>query len=162
KLKVPAGPHSIGVAIVRKANARGVDDLFAEHAAAAGVTNLVINGPLNPTGPGDTPSRRRIFVCTPTPEEAKCARTILSKLATRALRRPVTESDATIGTLMGFFESGQAKRGFEGGIQYALARLLVDPQFIYRFERASPVRPVSVVRASSSGARPSAAGAVYR
>src|SRR6185503_5364550 len=174
RLKIPAGPQTIAVAVVRKSNARGVDDLFSEHAASAGVTNLVINGPLNPTGPGDTPSRRRIFVCTPGPtvhEEAPasakasarsrrssqeivasedgCARTILSKLATRALRRPVTERDATITMLMEFFESGRKLRGFETGVQYALARLLVDPQFIYRFERTpATVRAGAVYRIS--------------
>jgi hypothetical protein len=138
RLKIPAGPHTIGVAVVRKANARGVDDLFSEHAASAGVNNIGINGPLNPTGPGDTPSRRRIFVCRPGTGVAEdtCARTILAKLATRALRRPVTEGDATVTMLMDFFESGRKLRGFETGVQYALARLLVDPQFIYRFERA--------------------------
>jgi mono/diheme cytochrome c family protein len=160
RLKIPAGPQTIGVAVVRKANARGVDDLFSEHAASAGVTNLVINGPLNPTGPGDTPSRRRIFICMPgsgvqedapafakatarsrrsSPEsdasEGGCARRILATLATRAMRRPVGERDQTITTLMEFFASGRKLRGFEAGIQYALARLLVDPQFIYRFER---------------------------
>jgi mono/diheme cytochrome c family protein len=151
RLKIPAGPQTIGVAVVRKANARGVDDLFSEHAAAAGVTNLAINGPLNPTGPGDTPSRRKIFRCRPGPgvQEDACARTILATLATRALRRPVAERDATIAMLMGFFESGRALRGFDTGIQYALARLLVDPQFIYRFERApATVRAGTVYRIS--------------
>src|SRR6185436_14847036 len=151
RLKIPAGPHTIGVAVVRKSNARGVDDLFSEHAASAGVTNLVINGPLNPTGPGDTPSRRRIFACTPGPtvHEEACARTILSKLATRALRRPITERDTTITMLMEFFESGRKLRGFETGVQYALARLLVDPQFIYRFERTpATVRAGAVHRIS--------------
>ena len=174
RLKIPAGPQTIGVAVVRKSNARGVDDLFAEHAAAAGVTNVVINGPLNPTGPGDTPSRRKIFVCHPGPDiqeetsasakatagsrrsstesntsEGGCARTILATLATRALRRPVTERDSTITMLMDFFESGRKLRGFETGVQYALARLLVDPQFIYRFERApATVRAGTVYRIS--------------
>jgi mono/diheme cytochrome c family protein len=161
RLKIPAGPQTIGVAIVRKANARGVDDLFSEHAASAGVNTLVINGPLNPTGPGDTPSRRKIFVCRPSatvqedaPASAKatarsrrsssesdaseggCARTILSTLATRAFRRPIGERDPAITMLMEFFESGRKLRGFDSGVQYALARVLVDPQFIYRFERA--------------------------
>ena len=150
RLKIPAGPQTIGVAVVRRANARGVDDLFSELAITAGVQNLTINGPLNPTGPGDTPSRRRIFTCRPsassapagndggaaTTDEHRCARQILSRLATSALRRPVGERDATIATLIEFFESGSKLRGFESGIQYALARLLVDPQFIYRFERA--------------------------
>jgi len=132
-----------------RANARGVDDLFSELANTAGVQSLAINGPLNPTGPGDTPSRRRIFSCRPaTPaDEVPCARQIVSALATRALRKPVNENDPTIETLLGFFESGRKLRGFESGIQYALARVLVDPQFIYRFERAP------------TGLR---AGAVYR
>jgi len=176
RLKIPAGPQTIGVAVVRKSNARGVDDLFSEHAASAGVTNLVINGPLNPTGPGDTPSRRKIFIChtedqasasakatagsrRSSPEsnasEGGCARTILSKLATRALRRPVGERDATITMLMEFFESGKKLRGFEAGVQYALARLLVDPQFIYRFERA----PLDSARGRPATGR---AGAAYR
>ena len=149
RLKIPAGPQTIGVAVVRRANARGVDDMYAELAGTAGVTSLGINGPLNPTGPGDTPSRRRIFVCRPpspsglrrdapdgaSQEETACARKILASLATRAFRRPVAETDPAIATLMGFFESGRQLRGFESGIQYALARVLVDPQFIFRFER---------------------------
>ncbi len=138
RLKVPAGPQTIGVAVVRRSNARGVDDLYSELAGVAGVTNLGINGPFNPTGPGDTPSRRRLFVCRPSSpsDESTCARTILSALATRAFRRPLGAQDAAIDTLMGFFESGRKLRGFETGIQYALARVLVDPQFIFRFERA--------------------------
>jgi mono/diheme cytochrome c family protein len=148
RLKVTAGPHTVGVAVIRKANARGVDDLFAELASTAGVNSLGINGPLNPTGPGDTPSRRRIFVCTPpspsplrpdkapsSPEEIACARKILSSLTTRAMRRPVSEKDPSVDMLLGFYQSGHALRGFDAGIQYALARILVDPQFIYRFEK---------------------------
>ena len=137
RLTIPAGPQTIGVAVVRRSNARGVDDLYAELANTGGVNSLAINGPLKPTGPGDTPSRRKIFVCRPAPaEEIACARQILSTVATRAYRRPVTEKDAAVNTLLEFFESGRKLRGFETGIQYALARVLVDPQFIYRFERA--------------------------
>ena len=138
RLKIPAGPQTIGVAVVRRSNARGVDDIYSELAGVAGVTNLGINGPFNPTGPGDTPSRRKLLICRPeaASQEAGCARTILSAVATRAFRRPVSEKDAAIDTLMGFFESGRKLRGFETGIQYALARVLVDPQFIFRFERA--------------------------
>jgi hypothetical protein len=136
-ITIPAGPQTIGVAIVRQRNARGVDDLFSELAASAGVQSLTINGPLNPTGPGDTPSRRRIFVCRAADprEEAPCARRILTGLASRAFRRPVTATDPTLDILMGFYDTGRKLRGFETGIQYALARVLVDPQFIYRFER---------------------------
>jgi len=162
KLKVTAGPHTVGVAVIRKSNARGVDDLFAELASTAGVNSLGINGPINPTGPGDTPSRRRIFLCNPpspsglrrdtassSPEEIACARRILSSLATQAMRHPVGEKDPSVDMLLGFYESGHTLRGFETGIQYALARILVDPQFIYRFEK-EPVglRPGTVYRIS--------------
>ena len=138
RLTIPAGPQTIGVAIIRRSNARGVDDLYSELANTAGINSLGINGPLNPTGPGDTPSRRRIFTCRPdaADQETACARKILSGLATRAFRRPVGEQDPAVDTLIGFFDSGRALRGFDTGIQYALARVLVDPQFIFRFERA--------------------------
>jgi hypothetical protein len=162
RLKIPAGPQTIGVAVIRRSNARGVDDLYSELAGTAGVTNLGINGPLNPTGPGDTPSRRRVFVCRPdaAAQESACARRILATLATRAFRRPVAEKDTSIDTLMGFFESGRKLRGFETGIQYALARVLVDPQFIFRFERA----PSASAKASASAQATAdkSAGGAYR
>jgi hypothetical protein len=133
---MPGGPQTIGVAIVQKRNARGVDDLFSELATSAGVQSLSITGPLNPTAPGDTPSRRRIFVCRPAgpAEEEPCAKRILTTLSNRAFRRGGSADAATVTMLMGFYESGRALRGFETGIQYALARVLVDPRFIFRFE----------------------------
>ena len=146
RLRLPAGPQTIGAAIVQRKNARGVDDLFSELAASAGVQSLSITGPLNPTGSGSTPSRRRIFVCRPTDagEEGPCARRILTTLASRAFRRGAPDA-GTLATLMGFYESGRALRGFETGIQYALARVLVDPRFIFRFEPEPSGLPAGVV-----------------
>jgi hypothetical protein len=153
RVRVPPGPHAVGVSVVRQANARGVDDLFSEWGISSGVGSLTILGPSNPTGPGETPSRRKIFICRPSTspgraeEEAPCARRTLAALATRAYRRPVSERDPSIDILMGFYTSGRERRGFDTGIQYALARILVDPRFIFRFER-EPAQ--------------SSAGAVYR
>jgi hypothetical protein len=143
RVRVPAGPHAVGVSVVRQANARGVDDLFSEWGISSGVGSLTIVGPTNPTGPGDTPSRRKIFICKPVrPEdEAPCARRTLTALATRAYRRPVPERDPAIDILMGFYASGRERRGFDTGIQYALARVLVDPRFIFRFEREPDKSP---------------------
>jgi mono/diheme cytochrome c family protein len=154
RVRVPAGPHAVGVSVVRQANARGVDDLFAEWGISSGVGSLTIVGPANPTGPGETASRRRIFICRPArPEdETPCARRTLAALATRAYRRPVPEQDPSIDILMGFYTSGRERRGFDTGIQYALARVLVDPRFIFRFER----EPVD------ARGRPLPDGAVYR
>src|SRR5262245_61539982 len=119
KIRVPAGAHALGVAVVRKADAHGVDDLFSEWAIASGIQNLTVIGPSNPTGPGDTPSRRKIFTCHT--DDITCARKILAGLATRAYRRPVAESDPAIDLLLGFYKTGHDLRGFDAGIQYALA-----------------------------------------
>ena len=135
RVKVPAGPQKLGVAMIAASRPRGVDDLFSEWASATGVTSISIVGPFAATGVSDTPSRQRIFVCEPTADgtDQACARQILTTLATRAYRRPV--DDASLETLLGFYEQGRQLRGFEAGIQYALARVLVDPQFMFRFER---------------------------
>ena len=94
----------------------------------------MITGPFNPTGPGVTPSRRRIFTCRPAAatEEAPCARKILSTLARRAYRGPVTAAE--LETLMTFYQQGRQAGDFENGIQQALARVLVAPRFVYRVE----------------------------
>ncbi|HJT88363.1 MAG TPA: DUF1592 domain-containing protein [Bryobacteraceae bacterium] len=132
QIPIRAGPHALGVAFVTR-SAIGADDLWQIYANNSGIQNVAITGPLNPAGPGDTPSRRRIFVCRPAPEnEEPCATKILSALARRAYRRPVTEAD--LETLMGFFRAGSKRGGFDAGIQEALARILVAPPFIFRFE----------------------------
>lgn len=133
-LSLPAGPHSIEAAFVKTQSPLGVDDLHRVWADSTAVRTVSINGPLNPSGPGDTPSRRRIFSCTPSSVAAEepCARQILEDLAYRAYRRPVT--DRAMATLMSFYRDGREQRDFDTGIQYALARVLVDPQFVFRFE----------------------------
>ena len=89
----------------------------------------------DPTCVGDTPSRRTVFTCRPAAaaDEEPCARSIVSRLATRAFRLPDAEG-AGVDALMKFYRDGYAKGGFEAGIQHALARILVDPRFILRFE----------------------------
>ena len=133
-LQVTAGPHSIGVAMPGH-NLAGVDDVFAVYPDNAGVTSVAITGPTNPTGPGDTPSRRKIFACHPTSreDEITCAKRILTSLATRAFRRPVRDTD--LETLLSFYQEGRNSGGFEHGIEAALARILVDPWFVFRFEK---------------------------
>ena len=82
----------------------------------------------------ETPSHRRIFVCRPADpsQEAGCASTILSALAQRAYRRPVTDAD--VAGLLSFYEEGRAEGGFESGIEMAVRRLLVSPEFLFRTE----------------------------
>ena len=104
----------------------------------AAVERVDLSGPYNATGPGDTPSRRRIFRCRPTSgaDDEPCAKRILSALARRAYRRPVTDDEVT--RLLTFYTSNREEHGFEGGIQKALERLLVAPDFLFRVE-AEPV-----------------------
>jgi cytochrome c5 len=139
-----AGSHALGVAFVKKSTlAEGAAPtvLPPRHTSSTyeaprmDIDSVRLEGPYNATGPGDTPSRRQIFVCHPTrtEDEEPCARKILTALARRAYRRPVTDSD--VGLLMPSYRAGRAEAGFESGIQEALARLLVSPQFLFRIER---------------------------
>jgi hypothetical protein len=141
RIQVKAGPHTIAVAVVDGRRAGGVDEQYADYrvnskfAVGGGVQGITIVGPYDPTGVGDTPSRRRIFVCTPkgADEEASCARKIISNLARRAFRRNLID-DAEVDGLMAFYERGRREGDFESGIQQAVARILVAPRFVFRME----------------------------
>ena len=145
RFSAKAGRHLVGVSFARRMLAadgvlqprqrgygRFVDERFDANAA---VEQVAIGGPYTIEGPGDTPSRRAIFVCHATrdAEEEPCARTILTRLARRAYRRPA--SDAEIQGLLGFYRAGRQDGSFAAGIQLALERLLVDPDFLFRIER---------------------------
>lgn len=113
------------------------------------VESVAIGGPYRVEGPGDTPSRRRIFTCRPagSADDPTCARKIVSTLARRAYRR--TPSEGEIATLLGFYEKGRTQNGFEAGIQLALERILADPNFLFRIERDPPnAAPGTVYRLS--------------
>jgi Protein of unknown function (DUF1592)/Protein of unknown function (DUF1588)/Protein of unknown function (DUF1585)/Protein of unknown function (DUF1587)/Protein of unknown function (DUF1595) len=148
RLPIKAGPQQLGVAFINK-NPPGADDIWQIFPNNSGVQSVAITGPFNSTGAGDTPSRRRIFVCRPAAstddDELACAKKILSTLARRAYRRPLSDSD--LETLIGFYRSGRRDASFDAGIQQAVARVLIDPRFVFRFER----EPATV-----------AAGAAYR
>jgi mono/diheme cytochrome c family protein len=97
------------------------------------VGQVTIEGPFDVAGVSETDSRRRIFVCRPATaaEEGPCARAILSTLAKGAFRRPATDEDLDL--LMPFYALGRSEGGsFEDGIEAALQRILVDPEFIFR------------------------------
>ncbi len=98
--------------------------------------SVEIVGPYNPTGAGDSASRRRIFVVsagTPASQESGCAKTILSTLARRAYRRPVTDAD--IKPLLAMYAEARAQGSFDAGIERGVNRLLVSPEFLFRVER---------------------------
>ncbi|MGE3509967.1 MAG: DUF1592 domain-containing protein, partial [Vicinamibacterales bacterium] len=114
-----------------------------------GVQTVDITGPFNARTPDDTPSRARIFTCRPTgpANEDACATTIVSSLARRAFRRPVTTDD--IQTLMQVYRRARQGHSFDHGIEQAIRALLVDPDFLFRIERdPRGTAPGSVYRIS--------------
>ena len=99
---------------------------------------LSIGGPYNILGAGNSPSRQRIFVCTPAKatDELPCASKILSVLGRRAYRRPVSETD--LKPLLAFYQTGRKAGDFNNGIEMALRAMLVSPNFLFRIERDNP------------------------
>ncbi|HEX4949358.1 MAG TPA: DUF1592 domain-containing protein [Blastocatellia bacterium] len=96
---------------------------------------FIVSGPFNPTGRGETESRKKIFVCRPTKasEETPCAKKILTTLARRAFRRSVSTADIT--PLLAFYSEARKTGDFDSGIQSALEAMLVSPDFLFRIER---------------------------
>jgi mono/diheme cytochrome c family protein len=145
-----AGPRAIAVTFLKRTSAKG-EALIRPRLRGRGqlpaIASVTIRGPQKISGAGDTPSRRRIFVCTPgtAAEEAGCAKKILSSLARRAYRRPVTGAD--LHTLLSLYEAERGESGFEAGIKQGLERILVSPQFLFRIERQpAKVAPGAVYR----------------
>ena len=143
RLTLSAGPHTVGVAFIEKSAVenswrlqpflRSSHDTF-DPTGYPHLDAFSVTGPYNPTGPGDTPSRRRIFVCRPATASAEepCARRIVTRLARLAYRGEETDED--IARLMAFYAAGR-KAGFERGVQLALQRILASPKFALRIER---------------------------
>jgi len=140
---VTAGPHQLGVTFVKnpsellETKRQPYNAHFNMHRhprIGPAVYQVSINGPYSAKGPGDTPSRRRIFASRPATakEEELCAKKILSTLMRRAYRRPVIETD--LEKPMAFYRKGHADAGFEAGIENALSAILVSPQFLFRVE----------------------------
>src|SRR4051812_21042288 len=152
RVPVKAGTHDVQIAFVKESSAvaetarlpfrrpypAGVN--IAETRTGAYLRSVEIAGPYDPTGPGASPSRQRIFVCQPdsraaaaaNASEAGCATAILKSLARRAYRRRVNEADLT--PLLAFYREGRADGSFDSGIERALERLLVSPEFLMRVE----------------------------
>ena len=139
---VTAGSHDVTVAFLARSAAETHEPLelhtrnldLQDMNGLPVVDYVNVRGPFNAVGPGDTPSRERIFTCRPADEATArvCATEILSTLARRAYRRQPTEQD--IATLLGFYDRGSASDGFDAGIQSALRVILTSPKFLFRDE----------------------------
>jgi hypothetical protein len=147
-IPIKAGQYTLSAAFVRRFDGP-YEDLIRPHdwsyagggSGGAGITTLphlhdvIIHGPYKASGVSDTASRRKIFSCRPTSvaEQRPCARTIVTRLATSAYRRPVGAGE--VDALLKFYDQGAAKGGFEGGVRSALEAILASPHFIFRIER---------------------------
>jgi mono/diheme cytochrome c family protein len=153
-LKVTAGPHAVGVTFIARTYAES-DEVLHSFKPGAGedrivrVSSVEIQGPFNPAGLGDTPSRQRVLICTPAnqADELPCATRILGSLARRAFRRPVTDQD--LAAPLAFYAKARETGDFEAGIREALPTILASPKFLYRAERApAALAPGTVHRVS--------------
>ena len=160
RMPVAAGPREVGVTFFKKPSAlvEQVREPFPNPRVAGNpgglagqqpfVRSVTITGPYGGSGVTETPSRERIFTCRPADiaAEAACAHEILAALARRAYRRPVTAGEMQV--LLDFFAQGRRDGSFEDGVELAIRRLLVSPEFLYRIEsdpvRAAPGKPYRV------------------
>jgi hypothetical protein len=145
-----AGPHVVGVSFVNRAMAEP-ETPYAGRMPVSSIANFsdpdglmqvdsVQIGAVETMHAGDTPSRRQIFVCHPsgTADEMSCATRIVSRLARMAYRRPVTDRDLQL--LLDIYRAGRKPAGFEAGIEFALERVLIAPEFLFRVEQ-DPAKP---------------------
>jgi hypothetical protein len=158
RLPVTAGPHKLGVTFVKKSSSlletkrQPYNAHFNMHRhprQTPAVYQVSINGPYDAKGPGESPSRRRIFTARPAKaeQEESCAKEILSGLMRRAYRRPMTEAD--LEKPMAFYREARANEGFESAMETALSAVLVNPNFLFRVEHDAPATtPGSVYRIS--------------
>ncbi len=142
--EITAGAHDVGVTFIRK-NSALIESTRQPYEAhfnrdrhprqQPAVLSVSIAGPYESTGISDTASRKKIFVCQPDAQlsAAECAHSIVSNLAVKAFRRPITEED--IATPMAFFDQVNAEQGFEKGVEMALRAILVSPEFLFRIEQ---------------------------
>jgi len=158
RIPVKAGPHVVSVAFVKKPWTllpterqpyQAHFNMDRHPRVQPALYTLTINGPYGAQSPGDTPSRRRIFVCKPSKpaEEEACASKILTMMTRRAYRRPVTDAD--LKAPMKFYRETRQESGFEAGIESALSSVLVSPEFLFRVENDPPnVAPNTAYRIS--------------
>jgi len=163
RVPIAAGPHNVTATFVQRTDAQGGHRLqpflrsnvdATDHTGLPHIESFTITGPFGATASGDTPSRRKVFLCVPgkTIDEKACGTRIVSTLARRAYRRPATDAD--MARLMRLYESGRLDGTFESGVQFALRGILASAKFVFRGERdsastAGGINPVSDLELAS-------------
>ena len=145
RIAVKAGPHNLAITFMKEGSSlietprQPTESRFNDRRhprTAPAIDQISVTGPYAPKGAGDTPSRRRVFVCRPAGQdkslEEKCAGEILSTLMRRAYRRPVTKEE--VESPLAFYKRGRADSDFDAGITMALTAVLTNPEFLFRVE----------------------------
>ncbi len=148
RVAVSAGPHELAVTFVKDGSSlleTGRQPLQSHYndrrhpRISPAIDQISVTGPYAATGAGDTPSRRRLFVCQPVGDEEKCAKEILTTLMRRAYRRPISKADGE--GPMAFYREGRAGGDFDAGIGRALSAVLINPEFLFRVEAVPKKTP---------------------
>ena len=150
RMPVSAGPHQLGVTFLKNPSSLietkrqpylAHYNMHRHPRLTPALYQVSITGPYDSSGPGNSASRRRVFVSLPTrpEEEDLCAQRILTNLMRRAYRRPVSADD--FQKPLQFYHKAKAEDGFEGGIEAALSAVLMSPEFLFRIENDPPRIP---------------------
>jgi hypothetical protein len=194
RLPVSAGPHTLGVTFPKKPSLlletarqpyEAHFNYYRHPRLQPAVYEISIVGPYNPAGAGDTPSRRRVFMCSPAGppsgaargagapqaqrgagaegpaalKEDGCARKILSTLMRRAYRRPVTDAD--LKKPFELYLAAKGEEGFDAGIEMGVSAVLTSPEFLFRIER-DPASAKATAGKPDEGAKATAGKAYER
>ena len=148
KIRVPvrAGPHELGVTFLKKPSSlletarqpyQAHFNLHRHPRIQPAVYSVSIIGPYGASGPGDTPSRRRIFVIAAREsdgDEDAAARRILTTLMRRAYRRPVDRRRPSRAA-RALPEGTRRRRASTPASRWRCRAVLVSPQFLFRVEQ---------------------------
>ena len=147
RVHVTAGPHAVGVTFPHRTFAYEETERQPSLAhfnmdrhprVQVALYSVSITGPFAAGAATETPSRRKLFVCQPAPKSSRaaedaCAKRIVSALAQRAFRRPVTDAD--LEAPLRFYTQARAEGGFDAGIEMAARAVLASTEFLFRIER---------------------------
>ncbi len=144
RFHITAGPHEVATTFLAKSSSLLETrrqplnvhyNMYRHPRLAPAVYQVSILGPFHTDGPGDSPSRKLIFNCQPPKpnDEDTCAKEIISRLLRRAIRRPINEDDLV--KPMRMYQEAAKNAGFETGIEFAIASILVHPEFLFRIEQ---------------------------
>jgi hypothetical protein len=147
RVPVKAGPHELAATFIKKPSVlleterqpyQAHFNMDRHPRVQPALYSISVTGPFSPTGPGDTPGRRRIFVCHPakTSEQDDCAKRILSTVARRAWRKQIADSELQVP--LRFYREGREEAGFENGVEMGLRAVLMSPKFLFRIEQDPP------------------------